>query len=412
MNPVITGAGAVSPYGPGVGALVDGALAGRSAIAPGEASGSRRRAPLVARVIDPIGPGSFSPLAWRRLDRCSRMAVLAAAEALASAGAVGTPRDVAPGGEWDRAGLGMVLGTMSAGVVPLQEFLTTLFGEGPESVSPMVFPFTVPNAPASQCSILLGLQGPNLTLCQMEASGLGAIAAAAMLIRQGAAEAILAGGVDEAAPAVLEAWTRMRLLARGEEFRGPFDLRRAGFAPGEGAYVVLLEDPGRARRRGAPAWAEVSGVAAVQARSSAHGWPESADEPARGASLALSRAGLRAADLGYVAAGASGSRRLDALEAESLRRTFGAELRRLPVTALKGAVGESAGASAAAALLGALAIRDGFVPPVAALKDPDPRCDLNLVLGEPRRGPVPAVLVNAVGTGGACVSLVLGRPRT
>jgi 3-oxoacyl-(acyl-carrier-protein) synthase len=411
MRAVITGAGAVTPFGAGLPALVEGILAGRSAVGPEPMDGAWRRALWAARVRDPIGPGPFSPMAWRRLDRCSRMAALAALEALASAGETARP---AAGGAGDgglTAEVGVVLGTMSAGVEPLRDLLTALFREGPQSVSPMVFPFTVPNAAASQCSILLGLKGPNLTVCQMEASGLGAIAAAAMLIEEGAAEAILAGGVDEAPSAVVEAWSRMRILApaRDRRFRGPFDARRAGFAPGEGAYVVLLESAERAARRGARPWAEVAGTATVHARGPAHAWPGDAGEPRRAVSLALERAGLRAADLGYVAASANGAQRLDAVEAEALGRALGSAAERVPVSALKGALGESAAGCAAAALLAALSIRDGFVPPTAGLADPASGVRLEVV-GEARRGPVRAVLVNALATGGTCVSVVLSRP--
>ncbi len=419
---VITGAGAISPFGIGLGPLLEGARSGRTVLTRTDPLGGRGVPGLVALVREEVPPPSFAAGSWRRLDRCSRMAVAAAAEALASAGyevaAAGSA--AAPKG-WsspDRATLGVVLGTMTAGVEPLRVFLTTVLGDGPESASPMLFPFTVPNAPASQCSILLGLRGPNLTLCQMEASGLGAVAAGATLIRGGAADVVLAGGVDEHPKVIGRAWRGLRITARGEpeSFRGPFDRGRRGFVPGEGAYVVLLESLERARSRGAFLWAEVAGSAQAHAQGAAHRWPDAPAEPARAIREALSRAGLPAGDraaegLGYVAAGANGSRRLDAVEARSLTEAFGAGIRRVPVTAIKGAIGESGAASAGAALLAALSIRDGFIPPIAGLVDPEEGYGLSLVLRAPRREPVPAVLVHAVGTGGSCVSLVLSRPR-
>jgi 3-oxoacyl-(acyl-carrier-protein) synthase len=384
---VITGGGSISPFGAGVRALVDAVRAGRAAVSPGVSEGPGRSAPLVARVTDALGPGPFAALAWRRLDRCSRMAALAAAEALAATGA-------ATAG--DRAEVGVILGTMTSGVEPLREFLTTLFREGPGAVSPMEFPRTVPNAPASQCSILLGLKGLNLTVCQMEASGLGAIAAAARLIRDGAAEAILAGGVDEAPAVVLEAWRRLRLLAGPGGSGGGPGRRRAGFVPGEGAYVLLLESAARAAGRRARPWAEVAGSATVHGRGAAHAWPDSVDEPAAALSLAMERAGVSAAELGYVAASANGAARLDALEAEALRRVLGPAAERVGVSRLKGVVGESAAGAAAAALVGAIATRDGVRPKTSGPGD-----------GPPLR----SVLVNAIGTGGTCVSVVLTRPR-
>jgi 3-oxoacyl-(acyl-carrier-protein) synthase len=402
---VVTGAGAVGPHGAGVGALVDGAISGRAALTRIGSSGAPARGgTCCALVRDPLEHGPFPPGAWRRLDRASRMAALAAGEALASAG----ERGAGPA----RPEIGVTLGTMTAGSETLRGFLTTVFSEGSMAASPMTFPFTVQNAPASQCSILLGLGGPNLTLCRMEASGLAAIATAADLIRSGATDAMLAGGVDQDSRLIREAWDRLRVTARGgvATFRGPFDRARRGFAPGEGAYCLLLEEAERAARRGARPWAEVAGAAAGHTPGPPHRWPEDPAGPARAMRAALSRAGLGADELGYVAASANGSPRLDRLEARGLREAFGADLRRLPVSAIKGGVGESGAASACSALLAALAVRDGFVPPVAGLVEPEPGLGLNLVLGAARREPIPAVLVNALGTGGTCVSLVLSRP--
>ena len=398
---VISGAGALGPFGLGVDLLRQGMLAGRPALSGG----------CSAAVRDPIGPGPFPAQSWRRLDRASRMAALAASEALASAGLDGGSL----GGRYAGAAgdaIGVVLGTMSAGTAPLAGFLSTLFREGPEAVSPMDFPFTVQNAPAAQCSILLGLRGPNLTICRMEASGLSAIATAAALVREGHAEAVLAGGVDAHAGPIEAAWERWGIRARGGagSFRGPFDRRRHGFAPGEGSYVLLLEDAGRARRRGARPWAVIAGSAAAHAPGPAHRWPSEIGAAAGALRQALARAALAPGAIGCVVASANASPRLDAFEARALREALGPDLARLPVTSVKGAVGESGAASACAALVAAIALRDGLVPPVAGLVDPDPSLGLDCVRHAARPGRLASVLVNALGTGGTCQSLVLTCP--
>src|SRR2546426_8380610 len=139
----------------------------------------------------------------------------------------------------------------------------------------MLFPFTVPNSPASQCSILLGLRGPGLTISQMEASGLAAIATAAGLVRAGVYDVVLAGGADERVPEFEEAWDRLRLLHRGDpdDFPGPFGRGRRGFVPGEGASFVVLESREAAARRGAVAWAEILGESMAHAPGPVHRWP-------------------------------------------------------------------------------------------------------------------------------------------
>ncbi len=175
--------------------------------------------------------------------------------------------------------------------------------------------------------------------------------------------------------------------------------------------MVYLETLARAEARGARPWAEIAGAAEGHAAGPVHRWPEGTEEPARVVALALRRAGLSADDLGYIAAAANGGRRLDEAEARILLRALGPALRRIPVSAIKGAVGESGAASAAAALAAALSIRDGFIPPSAGLVEPDAAFDLDHVRGSERREPVPAVLIDALGTGGSCVALVLSRLR-
>jgi 3-oxoacyl-[acyl-carrier-protein] synthase II len=409
MRVVVTGAGAVGPFGHGVARLVEGLLAGRPSLVLREVG---PRAAVVAAVVpEPIDPGPFAAGSWRRLDRASRMAAFACAEALSAAG-LGPAAARKAGGSADVPDdLGVVLGTMTAGAPPLQEFLETYWADGAQAVSPMLFPFTVPNAPASQCSILLGLRGPNLTLCAMEGSGLAAIALGADLIRSGAVRAILAGGVDDPASLMLAAWRRLRVAARGEaaSFRGPFDRRRRGFAPGAGAYVVLLESLGEARRRGVHPLAEIRGAATAHAGGEPHRYPDDPAVPSRAYRQALERAGIAPEQIGAVVASASGARRLDRLDAAAIARALGAGGRRVPVTAIKGAIGESGAASAAAVIAGLGAIRDGVLPPVAALEEPDPDTGLNLVVGAARRAAIPSVLAGSIATGGGCAALVLSR---
>jgi 3-oxoacyl-(acyl-carrier-protein) synthase len=393
---VVTGGGTVGPLGAGVGALIQGVRAGRTVL-------ERAGRTCAARVHEPEGPGPLDPRAARRMDRGSRLAAAAALEALRSSGLDANPA----------AEIGLVIGTMTAGVESLEAFLTTLYAEGPASVSPMLFPVTVPSAPASQCSILLGLRGPTLTVSQMEASGLAAVATAADLIRGGACDIVLAGGVDERVPEFERAWDGLRLLYRGgpENFPGPFGRRRRGFVPGEGASFVVLESRQAAERRGAALWAEVLGEALTHVPGPAHAWPSDPRDAAAAMEQALSRSGLRTDDLGHVAACANGSRALDAIDAAAIRTALGPAARRVPVTSLKGAVGESGSASACALLVAACSIGQAFVPAIAGLAEPDLDLGLHLVVGEERRGPVPAVLIEAMGTGGSCAAVVLGRPR-
>jgi len=125
---------------------------------------------------------------------------------------------------------------------------------------------------------------------------------------------------------------------------------------------------------------------------------------------ALEAAGLTIERIDALFASANGARVLDELEAHAIDEVAGDALRRLAVTSIKGAMGESGAASAGSAVAAVLAIQTGFVPPVAALVDFDPAFRLRPVRGEALRRPVAAALVNGLGTGGSIVSLVLSRP--
>jgi 3-oxoacyl-(acyl-carrier-protein) synthase len=399
---VITGAGAIGPFGAGVGPLMEAVLAGRTAV-------DKAGRACAARLREGVDAGAIHPNVWRRLDRCSRMAMAAAREALHDSG-LDSPAGAMRGEE--TGAHAMVVGTMTAGIGTLRAFLATQLAEGPESASPMLFPFTVPNSPASQCSILLGLRGPNLTISEMEASGLAAIATAAGLVRDGACDAVVAGGADEWIAEYDRVWSRLRLTYHGDPaaFPGPFGRGHRGFVAGEGAYFVILESSAAARRRGATVLAEVMGEGLTHAPGAAFGWPAEPQAAVEAIGLAMFAARLRPEEIGYVSASANGSRALDAVEARAIRVALGASARRVPVTSVKGAVGESGSASACAALVAARSIRDGLVPPIAGLVDPDPDVDLDLVVGSARRRPVPSVLISAQGTGGSCAAVVLGRP--
>lgn len=363
---VITGMGVVSPYGAGLDRLQAGLEEDRP-----------------ARVVtDVLAPGEVPANTWRRLDRGSKMAVLAVREALATAAIA------------DPAAAGVVLGTMMAGSTSLDAYLRTVMIDGLDAASPMLFPLTVPNAPAAQCSILIGLHGPGLTVCSMEASGLEAVVVGTDLIRAGAAPMVVAGGVDDLPARVVEAWRRLRLTAHAG-----MTGTENGFLPGEGAYVVTLEAVGEARARGAVVRAEVLGTGMAHAGRGSHRWPGAIGPAVAAIHGALESAGIGPGDLGSVVTTANGSRTLGAFETAVLREALGGRADRLPTVNIKRLIGESGAASACGAIAAVLSIRGDRMPSPALGLAAQPASRL--------RAPV---LVHALGTGGACVSLILGPP--
>ena len=303
--------------------------------------------------------------------------------------------------------LGIVLGTYTAGGQPTEEFLRGLFAMGPMGAPALNFNATVANIAASLAGLEMKLRGLNATVSQKEASGLAAIAHAADILRRGRARAMIAGGVDAVYRVFYCVHDRFGALSHanvGPEGSRPFDTTRNGFVVGEGGFALLLEHAeARAGARREHPW-QAARVAAGGASVRLNQWPDRPEPLARVMAQALAHAGVRPEEVDVVYAAANSSA-LDGVEAAALQSLF--DGRRAIVTSIKGALGESGAAGAAACVAALLCGRSGFVPPTAGLDRPDPACaGLRIArCAEPAPGPI--VLINSIASGGALVSAVL-----
>lgn len=397
---VITGLGLVSPFGTSAAAFREALIAGRHGIAPLTSfDTSSCRAHCAASVSD------FEPTRWipllklRRMDAAGQYAVALARLALDD-GAV-------PYGETPDDGVGIVLGTYTAGGQPTEEFLRGLFALGPTGAPALIFNATVANIAASLAGLEMKLRGPNATISQKEASGLAAIAHAADILRRGRARALVAGGVDAVYRVFYCVHDRFGALSHangGPEGSRPFDATRNGFVLGEGGFALLLEREDDARARGAKIYGSLLATAGGGTSVGLNQWPTRPEPLARVMAQALAQAGVRpdAIDVVYAAANSSA---LDRVEAAALESLFGGG--RAIVTSIKGALGESGAAGAAACVAALLCGRSGSVPPIAGLERIDPACGGLRLARQAEPAPGPLVLINSVASGGALVSAVL-----
>ena len=245
----------------------------------------------------------------------------------------------------------------------------------------MLFPNLVMNAPLSYAGIELGVTGPTAMLTEQEASGEAAIAWGVRQIADGTAEVCLAGGSDELTSGLVRLRRETGTVGAGPP--RPLDPQADGPCLGEGAAVLVLEELAHARRRGARVYAGLVPHDGSSIPAPVHAWP--ADGGALGRALAP-----LVADADLVIAAASGSPRLDAVEADALADALGR--RRVAVTAPRGALGVAAAA---------LAIRDGIVPPTIGCRPPARR-GLDVVTGAARRTPVRVAVVDGLARGGMC----------
>jgi 3-oxoacyl-[acyl-carrier-protein] synthase II len=162
----------------------------------------------------------------RRADKLSKMAVLAATDAVLDSGLGGA----------ERSRLGVIVATAFGAHVTTFEFLDGVLDYGEAAVSPTVFSNSVHNAAASYISSVLGIQGPTLTVTRFFFSFQSALQLADAWLREGRLEHVLVGAVDQFGD-VIGYISQNRLSLAGDGKIG----RQAGTAvPGEGAAFFVL----------------------------------------------------------------------------------------------------------------------------------------------------------------------------
>ncbi|MBA2392569.1 MAG: AuaD protein [Ktedonobacteraceae bacterium] len=352
---VITGMGAVSPFG-----------LGAEAVWQALEKGERR-----TQVLEPIGLEDQSILGskvgeWSPADLLGKRGLqymrpssqfLSGASVLALREAALTGDDVLPDD------LGVSIGCNLGGLQSIADYDYTAIKEGPQYVSPMEAPNTLANAPASHLAIRLKARAFNTTLASGQCTGLDTLGYAAKALREGRARQVVAGGVEELSQAVLWVYRNSNVLPteRIEDAGRPFDSESSGWLPSEGAAVLIVERKVDALARGVRPLAELAGWSSAFAPSSA--LEKRASVLRRTALQALGAAGLTPENIDVIVSGASGLKAQDQVEALALHDLL-ENNPQVCVTAIKGTLGEMYGASglfqalAAVSMLGA-----GIVPP-------------------------------------------------
>jgi 3-oxoacyl-[acyl-carrier-protein] synthase II len=262
-------------------------------------------------------------------------------------------------------------------------------------------------------SLKFNAQGMNNNISMSGVGGTMAIGEAYQAVQRGYLDAAVAGGYDSSLDLDrVEMFRASSLVSTHGDPAGasrPFDARRDGFVPAEGAGFFVLEPLDAAVKRGARIYGEVKGYGAATAPlSKGHLGPSAA-----GYALALSAAMQDAGGVTPDAVFAHGlaTRESDAEETRALKQVFGPKAGAIPAPALKSIFGNTfAGSGVLEATAALFALRDGLLPPTLNLTTADPACDLDYVPGsEARPARLRAVALNNVNLGGAHAALVLGR---
>lgn len=408
---LITGMGAFCPLGGDRRTMFDAALAGRSAIRPAEGEiAALLPNVLVAPVTE--DPAARLPGAYHGHDRAAQFALVAAGEAMREAGIEPQPDDARRIGVYVGIGFG---GACTVDGVYARMLNAARDHRNPAVLHPLSVPRMMANAAAATISMHYGLRGPSNTYSIACASSAVAAGEAFRAIRDGYLDAAVVIGTEAMlTPGALLAWNALRVMARPDADDPaascrPFALGRSGFVLGEGAAAMVLESGTRAAARGCPGLAELAGYGTSS--DAAHLTAPSSAEQVEAMRQALAQAGLAAGDIGYLNAHGTATDAGDVVETESIRTVFGDAVARLPVSSTKSVHGHLIGASGMLELvISVMAMLEGALPPTATLEAPDPRCNLDHIAREARRGvTVDAVMSNSFAFGGSNASLVARR---
>ena len=343
----------------------------------------------------------------RRMARFSQLGVAAGFMALEDAGL-----DMS---SMDRHRAGVVLGNGNGGFPTIEEGCRALAEKGGMRMSPFFFPMILPNMAAANVSRVLGAKGYNSTVTTACAASNQAIGEALEVIRRGAADVMFTGGTEAGISQLgLGGFCVMRALStkndEPEKASRPFDARRDGFVPAEGAVIVVLESLEHALDRGANVLCEVAGFGCTSDAYHFVQPEQSGESTIRAMRFALEDAGVGLDEVDYINAHGTSTPLNDAVESFAIKGTFGDRAYKIPVSSTKSMIGHALGAAGALEAVPCIrSITDGIIHPTINYEYPDPECDLDYVPNEARKKDVRVVLSNAFGFGGQNACLVFKK---
>ena len=411
----VTGIGVVAPGGIGVPAFWDLLSDGRTAtrgITLFDPEGLRSR--IAAECdFDPLAHGLDHDLV-ERADRYIQFALVAAAEAVGDSGIEFAAED-----PWRVA---VSLGSAVGGTTRLEHDYVLVSERGQRwdvdhrAAGPHLHRAFSPSTLASDVAEYFGAQGPVQTVSTGCTSGLDAVGYAFHTIEEGRADICIAGASDSPiSPITMACFDAIRATSPNNDDPAhasrPFDAHRDGFVMGEGSAVLVLEELGHARARGAHVYCEIGGYATFGNAYHMTGLTSEGVEMARAIDSALDQARVDPSLIDYVNAHGSGTRQNDRHETAAVKRSLGAHAYDTPMSSIKSMVGHSLGAIGAIEVVACvLALAHQVVPPTANYETPDPECDLDYVPRTARQRKLANVLSVGSGFGGFQSAVLLTGP--
>ncbi len=405
---VVTGVGCVSPLGLNVGETWSALLAGKSGAGPithFDASHHKTKFAAEVKGFDPVA--LFGPREARKMDRFVQLAIAAASEAMQGANLTID--------EANRDRVGILIGTGIGGINTMLDTYDVLKERGPDRVSPFLIPMMISDSAAGILAIRTGARGPNMSLATACATGTNALGEAAAMIRRNAVDIMLVGSSEAAIVSLAMAGMNVMtaLSTRNDDPQRasrPFDKNRDGFLMGEGAGMLVLESLESAQKRGAKILCEFMGYGASDDAYHISAPAENGAGAALSMQLALEDAGLTGDDIGYINAHGTSTQLNDKSETAAIKKVFGEQAYRVPISSTKSMTGHLLGASGSLeAVVCTKVLNEDILPATINYETPDPDCDLDYVPNKPRPAHPQHVMSNSFGFGGHNATLIMSR---
>lgn len=405
---VITGLGLVTPLGIGVEKSWDALCNGDSGVSKITLFDPKDLPAQIAAEIK-----GFNPSDWiehkeiKKMDRFTHLAVAASQIAMDDSGVKIS--------EENAERIGVIVGSGMGGMAAIEYYHTILMEKGPKRISPFFIPMTIINLASGQISIRFGAKGPNSAPVTACAAGTHAIGESFRIIQRGDADIMITGGTEAViTPLAIGGFCSMKALSTRnhdpKRASRPFDKDRDGFVMGEGAGIIVLESLESALSRSARIYAEVIGFGMSGDAYHISSPSPNGEGAARCMAIALKDSGIDPSEINYINAHGTSTKYGDELETKAIKTVFGEHAYRLKVSSTKSMTGHLLGAAGGVeAVITALAIKTGIIPPTINLDNPDPECDIDYVPNKAVKTNPKVAMSNSFGFGGTNACLILRR---
>jgi 3-oxoacyl-[acyl-carrier-protein] synthase II len=406
---VVTGLGAITPIGNNVGEYWNGIKESKNGIDEITLFNHENLKVKMAGEVKDFNPTLYMDRKEsKRMDRYTQFAIVAATEALADSK---LNLD-----NINKQRVGVLVGSGIGGLSTIEAQIRSLVNKGPNRVAPLTIPMSISNIASGAIAIKFGLLGSSFSITSACASSTHCIGEAYRNIKDGYSDIIFAGGSEASICEFgISSFQSLTALSKSEDRNRasiPFDLNRNGFVMGEGAGVLILEDLESALKRGAKIYCEIVGYGTTSDAYHITSPCPDGNGAYRCMRDAMADASVNCTEISYINAHGTATEINDKVETLAIKKAFGDDFMKPYVSSTKSMTGHLLGAAGAIEAIASIkAIEDSFVPPTINYLNPDPECNLNLVVNTGKNVDIKYSMSNSLGFGGHNATLIFKKWR-